>query len=393
MTQQKTTPSQEASGQHSERSLRSLDFTQTMLLTQTVQVAVGLFSLPRVVSEAARHDGWMAIPIAGLLMQSALLVIIVLMRRFHAHDLYGIMRIVYGKWIGLFFGAIFALYCICVVALVTRSYIELIETWLFPTTQPIMFYLLLIMPCVYVATGGIRVLGRFGVMTFFATVWMMFLLIAPISQIQTEYYFPLFDSSFAELAKATWQVSASAVGFELVLLYYPFIQKKKKAMLATSLGIWTTTLIYLTVSFVAIGFYSEGQIVHILSPALHMFKTVELPLIERLEHIGIATWSFLIVNTAGTYLWAAGRFLKSCTAWKEPTCIYLLVPLAIVLGLFPPDIYFLNKFELLLGSVGGVIALALPTIVLLSAIILRKKVAGEDPTTPQQKAPLEANAS
>jgi hypothetical protein len=121
-----------------------------------------------------------------------------------------------------------------------------------------------------------------------------------------------------------------------------------------------------------------------------MFKMVELPIIERLEHIGIATWSFLIVNTAGTYLWAAGRFVKSCTTWREQSCIYSLVPLVIGLGLYPQDIYFIDKFEVLLGSVGGAIAVFFPLLVLLSAIMMRKKSTGEDPT---QNAPQEANAS
>lgn len=390
MTEQASRSPQGSDGQHAERSLRSLDFTQTFLLTQTVQVAVGLFSLPRVVAEAARHDGWMAIPIAGVITQLALLVIIVLMRRFQTQDLYGLLQMVYGKWIGLLFGSLFALYCVAVVALVARTYIELIATWLFPTTQPFTFFLLLVIPCIYVATGGIRVLGRFGVMTFFVTFWMTFLMAGPIGQIQTEYYFPLFDTTFAELAKATWQVSASAVGFELVLVYYPFIQNKKKALLATSLGIWVTMLIYFSVTVVAIGFYSEGELVHILSPALHMFKTVELPIIERLEHIGIATWAFLVVNTAGTYLWAAGRFLKSCTTWNEQSCIYVWVPLVIVLGLYPQDIFFIDKFEVLLGTIGGTVAVIFPCLVLLSAIILRKKDTGKDPA---QNAPQEANAS
>ncbi|MGZ4032190.1 MAG: GerAB/ArcD/ProY family transporter [Tumebacillaceae bacterium] len=392
MTQQQSRQSEQASGTASEYAMRSIDFSQTLLLTQTVQVAVGLFSLPRVVAEQARHDGWMAIPIAGVITQAALVVIILLMRRFSNQDLYAILRTVYGKWIGRIFGGVFALYCIAVSAIVTRTYIELVQTWLFPTTTPSMFFLLLVLPCVYVATGGARVLGRFGVMTFFVTIWMTFLLAGPLKQVQVTYYFPLFDASFLDLMKATYQVSASAVGFELVMVYYPYIQKKQKAMLSTSLGIWTTYLIYLAVTLVAIGFYSEKQLTTFISPSLHMFKIVELPLIERLEHIGIVTWSFLIVNTAGTYLWAAGRFLKSCTKWKEPNCIYVLVPLLIVLGLFPQDVFLLDKFEVLLGAAGAIISVAFPAFVLLSALILRKKGGGEPPAT-KQKANQEANAS
>jgi spore germination protein (amino acid permease) len=369
-----------ASGPRSSRykhALRSLDFMQVLLFMQTVQVGVGLFNLPRVVSEAVGHDGWVSILIAGAGTQVALLFMILLLRRFQRLDVYEIMRRIFGRWIGNTLGLFFALYCISAAALVSRSYIEVVQTWLFPTTSTMMFYLLLLVPCVYCATAGPRVIGQFSIVTFIATIWMLFALIVPARQMEFINFRPFFEASPLRYLHGAWQVSASMIGFELILVFYPFVQRKDKALLASSLGIWLTTLIYFLVTLAAIGFYSQPQIVTIISPTLHMFKIFQIPLIERIEQIAIATWSFLIVQTATAYIWGAGRYLHSFGRWKEPTCVYLVAPLLFVLAIFPQDIFLLNKFETYLGTLGGIVTLTLGPLLLITAILLRKKGDGD----------------
>ena len=372
--------------QASERSLYSIDFTQTLLFVQTTQVAVGLFNLPRVVVEAGGHSGWMGVLGNGLLGQVGLLIMILLMRRFGTLSLYQIMREVLGRWLGTALGLLFAVYCTAVAAVVARSYVEVVQAWLFPTTSTPMFYLLLTLPALYCATGGARVIGRFSVLTFFATAWMLLLLFKPFSMIQTDYYLPLFDVKLTGLLKATWSVFASNLGFELLMVIYPFIQKKEKALLAASLGIWTTTFIYLLVTGVAIGFFGEGLIRMTLSPTLDMFMVVELPLLQRIEHIGISTWSFLVVGTGAAYYWSAGRFLFEISKWKEQTCLLMFFPLLYMLSNFSKDIYVLTQFENILATIGAVVIFGLPTLLLLLAILRKKRGQSPQQTSAQEGA-------
>jgi spore germination protein (amino acid permease) len=368
---------------------RSLGFLDLVFLVQTVQVAIGLFNLPRVIVEEAGHNGWMAILFAGLIAQFGVWMIALLVKRFPDLDLYEILVRLYGKWIGRVIGFLFAAYCLCLGTLVGRTYIEVVQLWLFPTTSSNVFFFLLLFPCYYVATAGARVLGRFGVLTFFATSWMILLLYAPASMITKEYYFPLFESSAWQLALATWKVSTSILGFELLLVFHVYAKKKEKILLASSIGIWITTGIYLLVTLIAIGFYSPGQIMKVISPTLHMFQVVELPMIERIEHIGISTWSFLVISTAAPYLWSAGRYLYSFGKWSEPRSVLVTFPLVYFLGTLGKDAFFMSKYEDILGSIGLVISISLPTLLWLSAVIMRKTDAA---LPPAEEAP-EVNAS
>ncbi|MGB8955127.1 MAG: GerAB/ArcD/ProY family transporter [Tumebacillaceae bacterium] len=360
-----------------EYQLRSLDFSQTVLFVHTTQVAVGLFSLPRIVVESAGHSGWIAVLLNGAFSQIGLLIMLLLLRRFRNLSLYEIMRQVLGRWIGSALGLAFAVYCICVAGMVSRSYVEVVQTWLFPTTNTKMFYVLLIMPALYCATGGARTLGRFAIITFFGTIWMILFLLRPLSMMQTDYLFPLWDSNIPSLAKATWNVFTANIGFETIMLIYPFIQQKNKALLAASIGNWITTAVYFFTVVIAIGFFGESFIQNIMSPTLAMFQVVQIPLLQRIEHIGISTWSFLAVSTVAVYMWGAGRFLFEISKWKESVCISLFIPLLYTVSILPQDVYLLSKLEQLINWTGAAMAFGLPTLLLLVAIIRRKRA--EDP--------------
>ena len=364
-------------GLGNEYHLRSIDFSQTMLFVHTTQVAVGLFNLPRIVVESAGHSGWIAVLINGILSQIGLVIMLLLLRRFRNLSLYQIMRQVLGRWLGSAVGLAFAFYCIFAAGMVSRSYIEVVQTWLFPTTNTKMFYVLLLVPALYCATGGARVLGRFAIVTFFATFWLPLFLIKPLSLMQTNYLFPLWDTTLPSLEKATWNVFTANIGFEMIMVIYPFIQQKNKAMLAASLGNWITTAIYLFTVVVAIGYYGEGFIRNIISPTLAMFQVVQIPLLQRIEHIGISTWSFLVVSTVAVYIWASGRFLYEISKWKEATCVLLFVPLLYTVAILPKDVYMLTAMEQWVGKTGAVMAFGVPALLLLVAMVRRKR--GEDP--------------
>lgn len=373
-----------------ERTFRSLGFLEVLFLVQTCQVGIGLFNLPRIVVEEAGHDGWMCVIFTGIVTQISVLVIVLLTKRFPDLDLYGIFNRLFGTWIGRLLGALFCLYCLMIAALVGRGYIEVLQLWLFPTTSTNVFYLLLLIPCFYAATAGARVLGRFGILTFFATAWMLLLLLAPAKEVTVEYYLPFFDTSAWNFVRGSWKVTTSCVGFELVLVYHTFVKPKVNLLRASSIGIWITVVVYVLVTLISIGFYSPGQIMRIISPTLHMYQVVELPLIERLEHIGISTWSFLVANTVATYIWAAGRFVYSFGKWDEPRSVLIFFPLMFLIGLWGKDVFILMKLVTWIGGAGGAVSLFLPLLLLLFAIVMRKR--GSKPAPPEEELP-EVSAS
>lgn len=368
-----------------ELAIWSIGMWETLFWIQTAQVGVGILSLPRMISEAAEHSGWMAIPIAGLVVQLALWMMVVLMRRFDPLDLYDILRLLFGKFVGNLLGFLFAFYCLTACGLVVRTYVEVVQTWLFPTTSTPVFYWLLVVPVVYLGLTNPRVLGRFSIIAFLSTIWMTLLMIIPIREIDYGYYLPIFDITASSLFQAALATAHSVSGFEVLLVFYPFIQNKKKALKIMSVGIWFTISIYLFVTLIAFGFYSQGQLQTIILPTVHMLQIVQLPMIERIEHIGIAVWSFLVVSTAASYTWAGGRFIRNWERLQKYTPWLLMAPLTI-LAIWPREVFELQNLSLIFGYTGGSIALFLPPLLLLTAKIRGKKGAPDQTPEEERKA-------
>ncbi|MGZ4112893.1 MAG: GerAB/ArcD/ProY family transporter, partial [Tumebacillaceae bacterium] len=191
------------------------------------------------------------------------------------------------------------------------------------------------------------------------------------------YFLPLSDVSISSLMSGTYKASLAALGFELLLIIYPFVQKKKKVLLASSIGIWLTVLLYLIVTVIAIGFMSTGQLKHMLTPTLYMFHFVELPILERVEQLVIAGWSFLVVNVAAAYVWSAGRYVVSISKWKETSCTLLFVPLLAAVGALPKDTYAVSLYSTNISNIGGILAVGIAPLLLLCAVVLKKRGAGE----------------
>lgn len=373
-------------GRDRRQTLQSLDFMQTMFLIYLTQTGVGLFSLPRLVVQEANQDAWMSVIIAGAAVNLLLYVMIVLMRYTGGQELYVMFRQLFGKVPGLVLGGIFAIYCLLSAAGSARAYVELIQSWLFDQSQLTwVLLLLLLMPGYYCATGGVRTLGRFAVFVFFFTIWMLFLDIYPGLQINSDYYRPMFDASFGELFKAAYQSGFSFLGAEMLLLVYPYIQNKKKALLAVSLGNGITTFVYVVLTMVCIGYFGQNYVKELVYPALDLHKIVQLPMIERIEQIIVAVTSALTISTFAVYVWGAGRFLTEVTKWPEHKAIRWTFPALYLLALLPGNYYQLDVLQQIVIYAGLVVMGGLPLFLLAAAFVKRTFFSRKDKGGEQEK--------
>jgi hypothetical protein len=209
---------------------------------------------------------------------------------------------------------------------------------------------------------------------------MGLLMFRPLAEVNIDLYLPLLDITPFKLLNAVLASSHSVGGYEVLLVFYPFIQNKKKALKVMSAGIWFTIVIYLYITLIAFGFYSQGQIQSLIVPTVDMMQIVQLPMIERTEHIGIAAWSLLVVSTAASYIWAGGRYFRNFKRWDKFTPLILLGPL-LWLGYWPREMYNLQKFSLFYGYLGAIVAFLIPSMSLLVA-----KIRGiQEPPKPSQE--------
>jgi len=307
--------------------IEKLNPYHVIFLVQNVIIGMNLLTLPHDLS-AAGYNQWWILLIIGCLAQLTLIPIHLLGIRYPNQNLYTINEILLGKWLGKLSNLVLFVYALLSIATVSEVYIRLVQTVTLPERTVRLPLLLLILVALYIASGGIKAVARFCILGFFTTAWLSYYLQWGFQKGTFVHIYPIFNISIPEVLDGIRKGSPAVLGYELMLLYFPYIQHQKKALRHASIGLWMSISFYVAVCFTSVMYFSEWQLEHLMYPVLNLFKAVELSFLERIENFGIAIWIFLILTTVSAYIWAAKISLDSIFE-KRRAIYFLLVGLVV----------------------------------------------------------------
>lgn len=314
------------------------------------QVGVGILTFPRSIAKEAGYDSWIGIIAAGLMTHLSLFLIFRLLKHEH-QSLSHIHQFVYGKWLGRLFTLLFIIQFLWSGLAILREYVRVMQVWMFPLLPTWLPTLLILILLYYTIAGGFRVMVG---MCFFKVIFSA-IITFPV-------FFTLGDVEFGnfsfipihtvkELWGATQTMAFSYIGFEMILVYYPFIQEGKKSKKYAYLANAATTLLYLVVTFMCFLFYSEKQLSTVIWPYLKLSSSLEFSMIQRFEFVFISAWVLVIVPAVILYLWCASRLAKEVFKVKQKYPLLLFMVIYIVISQFVDDSHELQLLEKWSGKV------------------------------------------
>ncbi|HWO97814.1 MAG TPA: GerAB/ArcD/ProY family transporter [Bacillus sp. (in: firmicutes)] len=317
-------------------------------MIHSAQVGVGILTFPRSIAKEAGYDSWLGVIVAGLLTHLSLFIIFRLLKHEH-QGLSNIHRFVYGKWLGRLFTFVFIVQFLWSGLAILREYVRVIQVWMFPSLPTWLPTLLILVLLYYTIAGGFRVM-----------VGMCFFKVIIAAIITFPVFFTLRDAALGNFSfipvhamKEIWSAAKtmafSYIGFEMILVYYPFIQKGQKSKKYAYLANATTTLLYLVVTFMCFLFYSEKQLSAVIWPYLKLSSSLEFSIIQRFEYIFVSAWILVIVPCVILYLWCASRLAKDIFKVKQKYPLLLFMLIYVVISHFVDDS---EEFQLL-GSWSG----------------------------------------
>ncbi|WP_335870248.1 GerAB/ArcD/ProY family transporter [Bacillus sp. 2205SS5-2] len=341
-------------------------------LINSIQVGIGVLGFQRVVAEKAGYDGWISVLLAGL---STHLVVIVLFQlaKTGGGDLVEVHRYVFGKWLGHALSLIFCLYLSLIALNILRNYIEVIQVWLFPKLNPLFFSFLFLVLVYYIVSSGFRVVtgvAFFGVMLP-AYLALTFLYTLGYSDFRN--FLPIWDHDLMSILSSAMKMSLTYLGYETLLIYYPFIKNGRISQKWAHLSLATTTLFYLFLTIITFAYFSEEQLKKVVWATLSLWKIVEMPFVERFEYIGIANWCLVILPNVCLFIWCASRIIKRTTGFRQRRALIVILCLIFV------SVYFIQTREQInrLNDIAGNIGLYINYVyfpLLLGLLLLVKKV-------------------
>ncbi|MED1203302.1 GerAB/ArcD/ProY family transporter [Heyndrickxia acidicola] len=287
------------------------------------QVGIGAMGFQRIIARIAGYDGWISVILAGLSTNLVVWFMYRLMEK-SSGDLNDTHFSLMGKWIGGFFSFIWFAYFMSISITLLRSYIEVVEVWMFPDFSTFWFGTAFLLLCIYIIFGGFRTIAGVSFFAFVLPFYIIFIFGLALQFHDFRHFLPLFDHSGKEILLASQDMSLTYLGYESVLFFYPFIKNPERSKKWIHLGIGFTTLLYTYVTFVSFAFFTQEQLIKEIWPTLSVFKIIDLPVVERFEYIGIANWCLIILPNVCTYIWCASRILKRTVKLNQRIGVVLI---------------------------------------------------------------------
>ncbi|SDN43282.1 spore germination protein (amino acid permease) [Paenibacillus sp. yr247] len=344
-------------------------------LVHATQNGLSIMFYQNLIFEDAGRDAWISIVLTGLSLHF-IIWMMYKMLGYPAKDVIDLHRMMFGNFFGNAISLLMVGYFFILALSVFRGYIEIIEVWMFPTLKTWVLALLLICIIYYLVSGGLRVLTGFSLFSVLFSIIIMLLLFFPLQNGQRENLFPLFDHSIQDMLKSCKSSSILFIGFETLLLYFPFLKFPEKSAKWAHFGLLSNTIQYFIAIVATTLYFSQGMIKHTNWHLLVMTKSVEFSLIARFEFIVIGMWLIILIPVLCISIWSCTRIIKRVTNLKPQVSL-----LFILITFFIAALPFNDRFKAeALGKFVGVLGFYfiyayIPLLFIIYLIVSKRKKA------------------
>lgn len=301
-------------------------------LIHSLQVGVGILGYQRIIVKNAGYDAWISLILAGITTHFVLFCMLKMLEK--DNDLINIHTTCFGKWIGSLFSLLFTIYFLLFCLTVLRTYIEVIQVWVFPTIKLWQLTLIFLLVTYYIIKGGFRSVTGMCFWGVVLPIFVMFFLIFPMEYAHVRNILPIFTHSPLDIVKSAKDSTLEFLGFEALLFFYPLIEKGKSLKRWAHGGAAFTTILYVLLALISFMYYSEGLLKHTIWPTLTMLKIIKVPFIQRFEYIIIFVWFIIILPNLCLTVWS------SCQSMKRS----FRIPFKITLPFFIFVVYIASLF-------------------------------------------------
>ncbi|MED4202806.1 GerAB/ArcD/ProY family transporter [Neobacillus mesonae] len=295
-----------------------------MFLVHGTQYGIGVLSFQRSLVKIVGNDAWISIIATGIVIHFLIWILYSMLNK-NKGDLISIHQQTFGKWLGNFLSTLYILFILSQATIVLRSYIEIVQVWMFPLLKTWPFALVILLGVYYVVIGGFRVVTGVCFLAVVVPFYLIFTFFAPIEFSNFRNLLPIFDHSFIEMAQSLKGVGFTFSGFEYVLFYYPFIKRPESSQKWAHFANLFTTALYLFIMVITLAYFEKEYLKTVIWPTLMMWKIVELPFVERFEIIGVTSWAVVMMPIICVMFWAASRAIKQVFKVKQRKSLVLLL--------------------------------------------------------------------
>ncbi|MDP5276766.1 GerAB/ArcD/ProY family transporter [Chengkuizengella axinellae] len=349
---------------------------QITVLIYMIQSGVTIFSLPRITADAFGTNGWIGILIVSLYSMINILFIAMVFHYGDGRSIFKIFEDMLPKiLLRPFFLCLALLWCILGI-LIGKDFALLFQMLYLPDLSPSVYILIMLIFVFMLVSKGIYQIGKTTIIFFFMTIWTIFLMLYFISEFEFDRLTPFIFKGDKQLFTQGLEVINAFLGYEIVILMFPYIAKSKSSIKAFFYGnLITTFIIYLPLCFICFGVLSFDQLKNETFPVLTLFEYFQFPFIERIESFVFSLFSLKVLITVVMFYWASDEVFRYAVPKIKSSkiSILILIMISFLISLIPDYLLDVEAWLNWLGRAEAVIALGLPLSLLFILAITKIK--------------------
>ena len=286
------------------------------VLIQT-QIGIGLLSLPNVVQESAKGDGWISIIVAGLVIQCLLFVYYFLLKRFPNDMITTITSKILGGILGKMVNFFIYFYLMMTGSISTILMVKIINLNLLPKTPGWILSFMILFACIYLTISNLKIIARFFVLVSSLIILLIIISLLPLTiPKEIQFILPIGSAGMKDIMIGGNSALLSMLGFEALLFLFPFVIQNNKGMLKTiSLANLFVTGFYTFITFICLITFNPDQLKQIREPVIYLLRGLSYKMLDRLDFIFLAIWIIPMTTSIIAYLFLA---TKSMSDGKRP---------------------------------------------------------------------------
>ncbi|HYE81347.1 MAG TPA: GerAB/ArcD/ProY family transporter [Clostridia bacterium] len=343
----------------------------------------GILSLPRLAAKEAGQDGWMAVILGALFPLASLSLIRLLYKKNNEASFVKVCRQVSGKWMGGLFSIIFAVYSILTSGILLRVFIEVVSLFLLTETPLLVKLIMMLSVSAYLAASNAKVLGRVNEFLFYLLLPIIFFALPAITEnADIHNLMPVFNHKLSDYARASLATGLAYSGFELYIVFHPYVSREKDAFGASLYAVLITLVIYLYFVISTVMVFGTELVQVFAWPSLRVLGTLEVPIFERIEFFFIQWWIAVSFRPITIQYFCASHIITELFKMKSQTWSTLaMFPFIILIAYYPKDIFQVFKYSDYIGRAALIIGIALPLILIIFGFFAGMKGAAKDENT------------
>ncbi|NQX61385.1 GerAB/ArcD/ProY family transporter [Paenibacillus qinlingensis] len=191
---------------------------------------------------------------------------------------------------------------------------------------------------------------------------------------------PLWGNEASGMLGGIFTMAALFQGSFVMTIVIPAMRRPEKALIAGYVGMIVSGGLYVLIVIATVGVFGAEEIKKLIWPTLELAKTTSLPanVLERLDGAFLAIWVTAVFTTLLTSFYLAINLLSQLLRLQDHKMfVFFLVPFIYVIAMYSQNLLQMYEIIETVGRLGLILTVAYPFVLLVVAMIRKKKPRGD----------------